>query len=61
MKKDSGYEPSISTGAREYWREGSFTGNSESYVRHIKEGFGNGASPCLYRLREGNLEKGLQY
>jgi hypothetical protein len=28
---------------RETWREGSFTGNSESYVRHVKEGFGNAA------------------
>jgi hypothetical protein len=26
------------------WREGSFTGNSESYVRNVKEGFGNEAS-----------------
>jgi len=23
------------------WREGSFTGNSESYVRLVNEGFGN--------------------
>jgi len=26
------------------WREGSFTGNSESYIRHVKESLGNGAS-----------------
>jgi len=37
---------------RETWREVSFTGNSESYIRHVKEGFGNGACPSLYRLRE---------
>jgi hypothetical protein len=48
-------------GARGNWREESFTGNSESYVRHVKEGSGNGASLCLYRLREVNLEKWLQY
>ena len=65
MEKGSGYGPSLSLslcmGARGNWGEGSFTGNSESYVRHVKEGFGNGASLCLYRLREGNLEGGFQY
>jgi hypothetical protein len=39
-------------GARE-----SFTVKSESYARHVKEGFESGASLCLYGLREGNLEK----
>jgi hypothetical protein len=34
------------------WREVSFTGYSESYIRHVKEGFGNVASPSLYKLRE---------
>jgi len=32
------------------WREGSFTGNSESYVRHVKEGLGNGACLVLETL-----------
>ena len=26
------------------WREGSFTGHSESYVRRVEEGLGNGVS-----------------
>jgi len=26
------------------WREGSCTGNSESYIRHVKEGYGKGAA-----------------
>jgi hypothetical protein len=30
------------------WREGFFTGNPESYVRRVKEGFGNGYL-SLYR------------
>jgi hypothetical protein len=34
------------------WRKGSFTGNSDSYIRHVKEGFENGTSPSFYRLRE---------
>jgi len=29
------------------WMEGFFTGNYESYVRHVNEGFGNGASLSL--------------
>jgi len=37
---------------RRTWREGSSTGNSESYIRYVKEGFGYGASPSLYRLKE---------
>jgi hypothetical protein len=41
------------------WRESSYTGDSESYIRPVKEGFGNGASNSLYRLRTGNLEGGL--
>jgi hypothetical protein len=40
---------------REMWREGSFTGNSASYVRHVKQG--NYNAPTL--SREGNLERGL--
>jgi len=49
MKKGSGYGPSLSMEAKGYWREGEgcFTGNSESYMRHIKEGFGNRTSLCL--------------
>jgi len=43
------------------WRESSYTGDSESYIRHVKEGFGNGASNSLYRLHKGNLEGGLLY
>jgi hypothetical protein len=41
---------------RETWRQGSFTGNSESYVRHVKEGFGNEVSLSLQRgtWREGS-------
>ena len=46
---------------RETRKEGYFTGNSESYRRHVKEGFGNGASLSLQRLCEGNLEGGLLY
>ena len=41
--------------------EGSITGNSESYITNVKEGFGNGASHSFYRLREFNLEGGLLY
>jgi hypothetical protein len=26
------------------WSEGSFTGNSESYIRHVKEGYRKGGS-----------------
>jgi hypothetical protein len=29
--------------------------------RHVREGFGRGASLSLQRLREGNLEGGLPY
>jgi len=29
------------------WRKGFFTGIYESYVRHVNEGFGNGASLSL--------------
>jgi hypothetical protein len=36
------------------WKESSYTGDSESYIRHVKEGFGNGVSNSLYRLRKGN-------
>jgi hypothetical protein len=38
---------------RETWRNTPFTGNSESYIRHVKEGFGMGTSLSLYRLHEG--------
>jgi hypothetical protein len=42
------------------WREGSFTGNSASYIRHVKEDYCNAASVVsLKRLCEGNLESGL--
>jgi hypothetical protein len=37
---------------------GTWNGGSE---KHVKEGFGNGASLSLWRLREGNLEGGLLY
>jgi len=40
------------------WRKGYFTGDSNC---HVEEGFGNGATPSLYRLCEGNLEEGLLY
>jgi hypothetical protein len=30
-------------------------------LSHVEEGFGNGATPSFYRLREGNLEEGLLY
>lgn len=40
---------------------GSFSVNAESYVRHVKVGFGNGAPLSLERLREGNLEGRLLY
>ena len=43
------------------WRECSFTGSSESYVRHVKEGFGNGASLSVFRHCEGKLDGGLLY
>jgi hypothetical protein len=35
------------------WKEGSFDGDSERYV---KEGSGNGTSLSIYRLHKGNLE-----
>jgi hypothetical protein len=41
---------------RGIWRGGFFTGDSE---RHVRKGFGGGASLSLQRLREGNLEGGL--
>ena len=43
------------------WRESSYTGDFESYIRHVKQGFGNGASNSLYRLHKRNLESGLLY
>jgi hypothetical protein len=61
MKKGSGYGPSLSMGARGYWREESSAVNSVSYARHVKEGFANGASLCSYGLCDGNLEKVSQY
>jgi len=33
------------------WRKGSLAENSESYVRHVKEGFGNEASLSFQRLQ----------
>jgi hypothetical protein len=39
------------------WRKGSLTGNLESYVRHVKEGFRNGASLSFQRLQYRNLER----
>jgi len=42
MKEGSRNGASLSMGA--LWREHSSTGNSESYISHVKEGFGNGAS-----------------
>jgi hypothetical protein len=38
------------------WRVGSSNGKSESYVRHFKERFGNGAPLSLQRLCEGKLK-----
>ena len=43
------------------WRDVSFTGKSEIYVRHVKEGFGNGASLSFDWLRERNVEAALLY
>jgi len=43
------------------WREGSSNGKSESYVRHVKERFGNEAPLSLQRLCEGNLKGGVLY
>jgi len=40
------------------WKESCYTGNSESYIRHVKEGFGNGASNSSNRLHKGNMERG---
>ena len=44
------------------WREGFFTGISESHGKHAMEDSGNGASLSLslslQRLREGNLNGG---
>jgi len=42
--------------AKGTWREGFFTGNPESYVRHVKVDFRNGASLSLKRVCEGNLK-----
>jgi hypothetical protein len=36
--------------AKGTWRKGFFTGNPESYVRHVKEGFGKGASLFIQTL-----------
>ena len=49
-KVDCGNEASLSSGTLrgEPGYEGSFIGNSDSYIRR-KEGFGNGASVSLYR------------
>jgi len=38
------------------WRERCFTENSKSYVRRVKEDFGNAVSFSLQRLREEDLE-----
>jgi len=43
------------------WREGSSNGKSESYVRHVKEHFGNEAPLSLQRICEGNLKGGALY
>jgi len=43
------------------WRDSSYNGDSESYIRHVKEGFGNGASNSSNKLCKGNLERGLLY
>jgi hypothetical protein len=37
------------------WRESSYTADSESYIKRVKESFGNGASNSLYRICKGNL------
>jgi hypothetical protein len=49
------YESSV----RRIWREGSFTRNYASYVRHVKEGYCHAASLSLLRLCDGNLEREL--
>jgi hypothetical protein len=42
------------------WKEDSFTGNTKSYVKHIKEALAiEHLSLSLYRLYEGKLEGGL--
>jgi hypothetical protein len=38
-------------------REGSFTGNSESFIKHVKEGF-EMEHPSLYSPCEGNFKNG---
>jgi len=43
------------------WRKGSLTGNLERYVRHVKEGFRNGAPFSFQRLQYGNLEGRLTH
>jgi flavodoxin len=40
------------------WKEGSFTGNTENYARHIKEAL-TIEHLSLYRLYEWKLEGGL--
>jgi len=40
---------------------GSFTRNSESYVRIVVEGSGIGSFLSLWRLRQGHLNGGLLY
>jgi hypothetical protein len=40
------------------WKGKIFTGDSE---RHVREGFGKGASLSLQKFCEGNLEGGLPY
>jgi hypothetical protein len=57
MKEGSGNEASLYWN----WRDGSFTKNSESYIRHVTERSGNGSALSLEMLREGNLEEGLRY
>jgi hypothetical protein len=41
---------------RETQREGSLTGNAESYIRHAKEGFGNEAFLTFQRLEGSHTE-----
>jgi hypothetical protein len=41
-------------------KDGSFSGNSKSYMRHVKEGF-EMEHPSLYDLCEPNLEGRLLY
>jgi hypothetical protein len=49
---------SFSTGT---WKKGSFAGNSESYVKNVKDDSGNGTSPTVWRFCEKNLEVRLLY